>query len=236
MYQNLVSEHDQQAEEYIHGDKSINFSWGVKIPLRDGVLLNATLYKPTEDQPVPAIFTLTPYIADSYHERAYYFAQNGYVFLLVDCRGRGNSQGIFEPNLNEGPDGFDIVDWLANQPWCDGQVTMWGGSYSGFDQWATLKEFPSQLKTIVPVASAQMGVDFPFFSNIFYSYGIRWLALVSGLTANTNIFNEEKYWKDIYRQMYMNHRPFRALDRLAGVPSPYFQTWLEHPKQEPYNY
>ena len=94
-------------------DKNINFEWGVKIPLRDGVQLNATLYQPKDPEPTPAIFTLTPYIADSYHERALYFARHAYAFALVDCRGRGNSEGEFEPFINESHDGHDIVEWLA---------------------------------------------------------------------------------------------------------------------------
>ena len=65
-------------------DQIIDFSWGIRIPLRDGVSLSATLYKPKDDEPTPAIFTLTPYLADSYHDRAYYFSQRGYAFLLVD--------------------------------------------------------------------------------------------------------------------------------------------------------
>jgi predicted acyl esterase len=75
--------------------------WGVKVPLRDKVELNATLYlpkTPTGSQPrTPVVFTLTPYISDSYHARAAYFASHGYTFALVDVRGRGNSGGEFEP-------------------------------------------------------------------------------------------------------------------------------------------
>src|SRR5438874_7428534 len=75
--------------------------WAVKIPMRDAVELNATLYlpKPREGSAArtPAIFTLTPYISDSYHARAAYFASHGYAFALVDVRGRGNSGGEFEP-------------------------------------------------------------------------------------------------------------------------------------------
>jgi hypothetical protein len=63
-----------------------------------------------------------------------YFAQNGYVFALVDCRGRGSSEGKFEPFANEACDGHDIVEWLAKQNWSNGKITMWGGSYAGFDQ------------------------------------------------------------------------------------------------------
>ncbi len=149
-------------------EEHIDLIWGVKIPMRDGIQLNATLYKPKESEPSGAVFTLTPYIADSYHPRANYFARNGYAFLLVDCRGRGNSEGDFEPFVNEGRDGYDVIEWIAGQIWCNGSVAMWGGSYGGFNQWMTLKEFPPHLKTIVPVASAHAGVDFPFFNNIFF--------------------------------------------------------------------
>ncbi|HEV3149152.1 MAG TPA: CocE/NonD family hydrolase, partial [Chthoniobacterales bacterium] len=107
--------------------------WGVKIAMRDKVELNATLYLPKtpDGSPprTPVIFTLTPYISDSYHARAAYFASHGYAFALVDVRGRGNSGGEFEPFANEPHDGRDVVEWLAQQPFCDGKVAMWGGSY-----------------------------------------------------------------------------------------------------------
>jgi hypothetical protein len=104
-------------------DQGVDLLWGVKIPMRDGVKLNATVYRPKDQkEPLPVIFTLTPYISDTYHSRAYYFAQNGYVFVLVDVRGRGNSEGQFEPRANEGKDGHDVVEWLAQQPWSNGRV------------------------------------------------------------------------------------------------------------------
>ena len=69
--------------------------WGVKIPMRDGVTLNATLYIPRDSKdPQPAVFTLTPYIGDTYLDRAFSFAGHGYVYALVDVRGRGNSGGV----------------------------------------------------------------------------------------------------------------------------------------------
>src|SRR5215468_9866398 len=115
----------------------VDLRWGESIPLRDGVTLNATVYLPGGPaERRPAVFTLTPYIADSYHDRAMYFARNGYAFALVDVRGRGSSEGTFTPFLQEAKDGHDVVEWLATQPWCNGSVTMWGGSYAGYDQWA----------------------------------------------------------------------------------------------------
>jgi hypothetical protein len=147
----------------------IDLMWGVKIPMRDGVLLNATIYKPQSSEPTPVIFTLTPYIGDTYHPRGNYFASREYTFAVVDCRGRGNSGGEFIPWSNqEGPDAYDAIGWLADQPWCNGQVVMWGGSYMGSDQWLALKEFPEQLLTIVPIASACAAVDVPYYHNIAY--------------------------------------------------------------------
>jgi uncharacterized protein len=131
----------------------VQFTWSVKIPLRDGVHLNATVYTPRDQEaPAPCIFTLTPYIAQTYHVRGIYFAAHGLPFLTVDVRGRGNSEGEFHPFIQEAKDGYDVVEWLARQPYCNGKVSMWGGSYAGYDQWATAKEFPPHLATIVPVA------------------------------------------------------------------------------------
>ncbi|HEY4970194.1 MAG TPA: CocE/NonD family hydrolase [Steroidobacteraceae bacterium] len=80
----------------------VEWQWGVKIPLRDGVRLNATLYKPAGlKEPRPCLFTLTPYIGQSYHDRGMYFAAHGYPFLTVDVRGRGNSEGVFQPLIQE---------------------------------------------------------------------------------------------------------------------------------------
>ena len=121
--------------------EDVRFQWGVQIPLRDGVKLSANLYRPRgESPPLPCVVTLTPYVAQSYHERGVYFAAHGYVFLSVDVRGRGNSEGVFTPFLQEARDGHDVVEWLARQPYCNGKVAMWGGSYAGYAQWASAKE------------------------------------------------------------------------------------------------
>lgn len=213
----------------------VDLEWGVKIPLRDGVHVNATVFRPAgQKDALPVVFTLTPYTADTYHERAMYFARHGYVYALVDVRGRGNSEGEFEPFLNEGRDGHDIVEWFARQPWCNGKVTMWGGSYAGHNQWATLRERPPHLATIVPVASPYPGIDFPMSKNVFGSYDIQWLTYTSGLLANRNLFNEQSLWTQKFRQMYVEHRPFRDLDQIVGNRSAIFQKWLAHPTPDAY--
>src|SRR5215471_18562903 len=214
---------------------AVDMQWAVKIPMRDGVALNATIYRPrSQKDPLPAIFTLTPYIADSYLERALYFAERGYVFALVDVRGRGNSGGNFEPFANEPRDGHDVVEWLARQSWCNGKVAMWGGSYAGYDQWATAKEFPPHLATIVPAAAAHPGLDFPSSNNIGMSYDVQWLTLTSGHSAQNNLFGDQKFWRTKFLDAYKQHLPFKLLDSFVGNPSVNFQPFLKHPTADAY--
>src|SRR6266480_4252783 len=216
-------------------EPATDMHWAVKIPMRDGAKLNATVFTPHDQKgPLPVIFTFTPYIGDSYTDRAVYFAKHGYVYALVDVRGRGNSGGEFEPFVNEGKDGYDVVEWLAKQPYCNGKVTMWGGSYAGFDQWTVLKEFPPHLATIVPAAAAHPGVDFPFQYNIFGPYDMQWLTFTSGATSNSSLFGNSGFWAAKSREMYMAHSAFQDYDKLVGNPSAVFQKWVKHPTADTY--
>lgn len=212
--------------------------WGVKIPMLNKVELNATLYLPKTPDGVPpktpVIFTLTPYISDTYHERAAYFASHGYAFALVDVRGRGNSGGEFEPFANEPGDGHDVVEWLAKQPFCDGKVAMWGGSYAGFDQWATAKEFPPHLATIVPAAAAHPGLDYPSTQNVGLTYDMQWFTFTSGRVGQQNLFADQKFWRTKFLDAYKKHIPFKSLDSLVGNPSVNFQRILKHPTLDAY--
>jgi putative hydrolase, CocE/NonD family len=212
--------------------------WGAKIPMRDKVELNATLYLPKMPDgslsKTPVIFTLTPYISDSYHARGAYFASHGYAFALVDVRGRGNSGGEFEPFVNDARDGHDLVEWFAKQPFCDGKVAMWGGSYAGFDQWATVKEFPPHLTTIVPAAAAHPGLDYPSIQNVGYTYDMQWFTLTSGRAAQDNLFADQKFWRTKFLDAYKKHVPFKSLDAFVGNPSVNFQRILKHPTLDAY--
>jgi len=215
--------------------QGVDLVWGLKIPLRDGVVLSGTVYKPAgQTAPLPVVFTLTPYIGDSYHPRGLYFARHGYVFVLVDVRGRGSSAGRFTPFAQEAEDGYDVVEALAKQPWSNGKVAMWGGSYAGYDQWAALKAAPPHLATIVPTAAVHPGVDFPIFGGIPSSYTIQWLTYTAGATNNGNLFREFSFWTQKYLAMYRGQARFDSLDAIVGNPSPVFQTWLAHPAYDGY--
>lgn len=208
----------------------VDIQFGVKVPLRDGVRLNATVYRPRgPEEKRPVIMALTPYIADGYYKFVLPAVKRGYVVAVLDARGRGSSEGEFTPFFQEANDGYDAIEWLAAQPWSNGKVGMMGGSYGGFDQWSIAKEFPPHLVTITPTAAAYLGVDFPALGGIWPSYVMQWLTFTSGRTPNANSFGDAGYWQDKFRVRYLEHRPFASLDTLVGNPSAMFHRWIAHP-------
>lgn len=215
--------------------QSIEIELGVKIPLRDGICLNATFYRPKSlNVPTPCIVTMTPYASDNYHEYGVYFAARGLQFLIVDSRGRGNSEGEFRPFIQEAKDGYDAVEWVASQPFCNGKVGMRGASYGGYAQWATAKEAPPHLSTIVPSVAVAPGIDFPMRNNIFQPYVVQWLTYTLGRALQLQLFQDRKIWSEIYSGWHISGRPFSELDAAAGQKLPIFQEWLAHPEPDSY--
>jgi len=204
--------------------------------MRDGVRLNATVYLPVAEsiERSPLIVLMTPYIADSYHHRGMYFASHRFAFAIVDVRGRGNSEGVFRPLIQEATDGYDVIEWIAAQPYCNGKVSMWGGSYSGYAQWAAAKAFPPHLQSVVPVAAPCAGVDFPMRNNIFCPYLVQWLAYTAGRTSQSQLFSDATFWSGLFRQWYESGNSFRALNDRIGSPFAAYDEWISHPQPDAY--
>jgi hypothetical protein len=212
------------------GEGNVELTWGVKIPMRDGVLLNATLYRPRRpDAPVPVLFRLNPYTSDSFHKEAMHLAQHGYAFAAVDVRGRGNSGGTFVPWFNDGRDGADVVEWLARQPWSNGKVGMFGESYLGRAVWSTLKENPPHLAAAAPIAP---GYPVLFWNNILTPDMMQGLLQMAGVTINDNIALDDQFWMARQRELYLKHLPVRSFDRMVGLPSEIYQRFLDHPAHD----
>jgi len=133
---------------------SIRVDRDVPMKMRDGVVLRADIYRPDDSGKHPAIVVRTPYNkllgADSDYLSAVHAAFAGYAFVIQDIRGRFASEGEFMPRASEGPDGYDTVEAVAAEPWCDGNVGMVGSSYLGRNQWQAAMEAPPHLKAIAP--------------------------------------------------------------------------------------
>ena len=133
----------------------------VMISMRDGVRLAADIYLPSvggqvADGEFPVILERTPYdkTAPRNVTNMKYYASRGYVGVIQDVRGRFASEGEWYAFAKEAPDGFDTVQWLGAQSWCDGQVGTMGGSYAGSDQCALATLNPSHLSTMIVAVGA----------------------------------------------------------------------------------
>lgn len=100
-------------------------------PMRDGVGLATTIYTPDGEGPWPVILTRTPYNRKGYVRRAPRYTEAGYAFVSQDMRGRFDSEGAYEPYQTDIEDGYDTVEWIAAQPWCNGKVGISGRSAMG---------------------------------------------------------------------------------------------------------
>jgi putative CocE/NonD family hydrolase len=133
----------------------------VRIRMRDGIQLSANLFMPiakSSDEKFPVILEMIPYRKDDYRyesdrRRMSTFAERGFVGCRVDVRGTGSSEGRAEDEYTkvETQDGYEVVEWLAAQAWCNGNVGMWGISYGGFSAIQVAMLQPPHLKAILPM-------------------------------------------------------------------------------------
>ena len=126
----------------------------VMVPMRDGVHLATDVYLPDGPGPFPSVLVRLPYDKNGRYCWMPFIATHviarGYAFVPQDVRGRFRSEGEPLAFVNEVEDGYDTIDWLAQQPWSNGAVGMWGDSYYGFTQWAAVAARHPALKAIVP--------------------------------------------------------------------------------------
>ncbi len=141
----------------------------VQIPLRDGTLIYADVFRPNFRERVPVILNAGPYQKDKLwippadlEEKANphmnwetanpeWWCPRGYACVRIDMRGSGKSPGKSDPSsFQEGLDTYDAIEWLAKRDWCSGKVGMLGISYHASSQWRAANQQPPSLKAIMP--------------------------------------------------------------------------------------
>jgi putative CocE/NonD family hydrolase len=210
--------------------RSLRLVHDLRVPMRDGVELALDLIRPDVPGPLPVVLVRTPYdktahrldFAARYEE----FARRGYVVAVNDCRGRYNSDGEFFPYMNEHDDGYDVIEWIAAQEWCDGNVGMIGGSYDGQVQWQAASRTPPHLKAIVPIVSppSTLWRNEPVFNGVFMLSFAEWMTFMGRRTAQTpaaTLLTEP--------QDYLTALPVSELPAAAGVTSSWWHEFTAHP-------
>jgi len=194
--------------------------FNVRVPLREGITLSADLILP-KTLPAPAVVVRTPYgkTGERQSQRGTVFAKAGYAHVHVDVRGRGDSDGVFQPYRNDGPDGAEVIAWAAAQDWCTGEVATYGGSYGGRIQWLTALQRPAALRAMVClVTPSDPFVEWP--TGLPTPMHINWFRLTDGRMPQ---FTEDVDWMEVYR-----HRPMLTMDEAAGFASPLWREELRH--------
>jgi len=197
--------------------------------MRDGAQLAMDLLIPEGDGPFPVILERTPY--DKIHSRntgAENYARRGYAVALQDCRGRFNSDGDFDPYRQEHDDGFDTINWIAEQEWCDGNIGMIGGSYSGQTQWYAAGHAPKALKAIVPIEApaGNCFVNEPMYGGVMSLGILEWLALLGRRSFQMSTFG------DIHKEHlhYFEENSAEKAVQASGVNCHWWtEGWVNHP-------
>ena len=162
-------------------------------------------------------------------------ANHGYIGVVSDTRGKRLSDEKIEPFEHDGIDTHHVIDWISKQPWSDGQVGMYGGSYSGFVQWAAAKYQHSALKTIVPYVAAIPGQGLPMENNVFITANYAWpFYVTNNKYLDNELYYDNQRWRELSEKWYLSGRSYREIDQVDGLNNPWLQKWLKHPAYDAY--
>lgn len=220
----------------------------VDVPMRDGVLLRSNVFRPQGEGRFPGILLRTPYgKPEAGYER---YVRAGYVVVTQDSRGRYASEGdhvpFTEPNTGDAEDGFDAVEWLAAQPWCDGNVGTLGASYNAWMQWELAKLRPPHLRAMcaytIPLELTE--VDWP--GGFRPGRRIKWwlttmapdLRRRAGWPEPHTVADARQLWDEVEGEgHWIGYLPWQDFPRhLPPGLREYCETWLAEPDRRPWRF
>lgn len=215
-----------QAEE----NKTFVIQDSLLVPGSGGAQLTAVIFRKRDAKaPLPVVMLYNIYAGAADRTDARMAAEKGYAGVVINTRGKHLSPQEVEPLEHDAVDAYAVIDWISKQPWCNGKIGMYGGSYLGFSQWSAVKKLHPALKTIVPQVAVGPGIDYPMHNGVFMPYMLQWIHYV----ANNKLIDRADFtdakWDSLYFKWYRSGASFRSLDTLDGRPNKIFQLWLDHP-------
>jgi uncharacterized protein len=229
---------------FAQGPYLVKVQRDVSVKMRDGVILRGDIFRPDADGRFPVLLQRTPYrrsVPWGYDENfAQHAASVGYVVFLQDVRGRYTSGGEWRPFVHESIDGYDTIEWIAAQPYSNGKVGMFGGSYVGATQMLAAIANPPHLAGICPVVTASnyhdgwtyQGGAFEQWFNESWTSGLAQDTLERKIDSNPDS-REEVNVLPLTSYPILKLSP-AITDTSASAIAPYFLDWLAHPNYDEY--
>jgi putative CocE/NonD family hydrolase len=196
------------------------------VPMRDGVNLGATVYRPDAPGTFPALMVLRYFRGPHQDAWGDYYAKRGYAVALIDSRGRGDSQGKWVTAVNEPKDGFDAQDWLGTRPWCNGKIGTMDISYNGFTQLMPAPFANKHLRCLIPLECQQTNFghiynDGVMQLNVVFQYGLH----TQGKSDTAKIYDSADAF---YRQLPL----ISVVDKYPNVE--HVKDWINHARYDDY--
>ncbi len=200
----------------------------VMVPMRDCVRLATDVYLPKRQGPFPTILIRLPYHKIYLDMEPIPVGQlagillrlAGYAVVIQDTRGRYASEGDFVPFKLETQDGIDTVQWIEAQPWFNGSLGMFGGSYFGYTELCVANQRPECLKTIVPLVTPSSIYSLVYINGLPRAdIAVRWAM---------NIVEKDSMEGDAFFRA-AQHWPLDEADDVSVGDIPWYNEWLEHP-------
>jgi uncharacterized protein len=215
-------------------EHQVTLEFGIKQRMRDGTNLSCDIFRPDAKGKFPVILTRTPYrtavgFQSSQNDEALFFAKHGYVYIIQDCRGKNDSEGIYRPfQDDDARDGYDTLAWAAKQEWSNGSLGTTGASYAAWNQWNTATLRPPGLKAMACTVSLPDPVlNVPYQNGALVLWMAEWAALIEGKrNTDVSLYDSQKlFW----------HLPLKTMDEQFGRKnSRIWQEWIAHPSADGY--
>jgi hypothetical protein len=207
----------------------VKIDYDQRVPMRDGVRLSADVFRPDAPGKFPVVLVRTPYdnASPAYARQGLFWASRGYVFVIQDVRGRGESEGEFYPLVHEAEDGYDTQSWCGTAPWSSGKVGTTGGSYLGWTQVYSAALRNPYLAAMISIATPPDPTrNFPIQHGAFSPTAVSWLAYISGKTLQDTSHID---LMAAYRRL-----PLHEIDEAFGRRIRAWRDWFDHPTLDDY--